>query len=67
MDGLLAFARIAGVVDAFVEFREGDYRHGDAQCAELLDAGDNIRPAVQIMDHPVSIDEVAHRSDSDAR
>ncbi len=64
MQGLLAFERIAGVVDAFLELREGDHRDGDAERAELLDASDNIRPAVQIMDHPVSVDEVAHRSDA---
>ena len=55
---------VAGVVHPFIEFRQRDYRQADALGLELAQPLDDLRLAVQVVNHPIGVHQVvqAHSS-----
>ena len=49
--------------NALVKFRERAERQSQTMGAEFLNPSDDLRVAVQIMNHPVGVDEISYRSD----
>ena len=55
--------RVTGIENALVEFGERNYRQSDVR-AEILNAGNDFAVTVEVMDHPIGIDQIAHQSDT---
>jgi hypothetical protein len=63
----LAFLWVTGIEDSLEEFGERDCQQPDTLWAEILNASDDFGVAVEVMNYPVSVDEITHRSDTGRR
>jgi len=59
---VLAFARIPRIEDALIKLGQRDYRQCKTLRMKLLNASEDLRVSVEVVNHPVRVEKITHRN-----